>query len=208
MKDHSRTTPHRAPYNLLPSLYFVLSLVSYPCSFQVTDLPPMDGAITPLVYLTDTSPTALPAEPAPYRVAGAPRVALGECAVLGASRSLRQEGATAAVEGQPSFKERSALPAAPVCEDYSTTFDMTFGPFGPSQCGRYDFRGSVTATPVTGEQGAGAAAAGAEGLKSAKGDLSFAVVVSGCKASPRSTGQKAAVDAVTPQQSRPEPRGL
>jgi len=140
------------------------------CSFQVSGLPPMDGAITPLVYLGAESATPLPAQPAVYRVAGAPRVPLGECAVLGATRSLRLGGSNSALEGQPrtsSSQTRGALPADPVCGSYSTSIPMTFGPFTASQCGEYRFSSTVSAKPFN-------------TTRSARGSLSFAVEVTDC----------------------------
>lgn len=158
------------------------------CSFSVADLPPMGGAITPLVYLSADSTVPLPALTETYRVAGAPRVPVGECAVLGASRSLRKQGGTsAAVEGQPSSSGKDALPAQPVCSDFSTTLPMTFGPFGSSQCGRYQFTGIVTATPVATPAGL----QGVEGAKRARAKVSFDVDVTGCPGSTRATSRNA-----------------
>lgn len=151
------------------------------CSFRVADLPPMAGTATPLVYLTGSSVSPLPAETAYYKTAGASRVPVGECAVLGASRSLKKQGASSAVEGQPVSKADSALPAQPVCTDFSTTFDMTFGPFGATQCGSYQFSGSVSATPVANT----GAAEGLEGARPARADLTFGVDVTGCPSSTR-----------------------
>lgn len=159
------------------------------CSFRVTDLPPMDGAITSLVYPTVSSQAPLPAMPALYKVAGASRVPVGECAVLATSMSLRKAGATSAVEGQPASTASQALPSQAICSDLSTSFDLTFGPFGASQCGRYRFAGSVTATPV-------AAPEGLEGARPAKADLAFGVDVTGCPGSARNAGQRAAASSL------------
>lgn len=157
------------------------------CSFSVGDLPPMGGAIAPLVYLSEDSTAPLPALTDTYKVAGAPRVPVGECVVLGTSRSLRNQGTSAAVEGQPSSKAKDALPAQPVCSDFSTTLPMTFGPFGSSQCGRYQFTGIVTATPVANPAGL----QGVEGAKRARADVSFDVDVTGCPGSTRATSRNA-----------------
>jgi hypothetical protein len=147
----------------------------------------MDGAITSLVYPSESSLAALPAMPALYKVAGASRVPVGDCASLATSMALRGANATSAVEGQPASTASQALPAQPICSDLSTSFDLTFGPFGASQCGRYRFAGSVTATPA-------AAPAGVEGLelaRPAKADLVFGVDVTGCPGSARNAGQRA-----------------
>jgi hypothetical protein len=153
------------------------------CSFRLSGLPPMDGSVAPLVFAAVPSGAAagaaaaaaavpLPAEATIYRVANAPRVALGECAVLGASRTLRKQGAAYAVEGQPSTppahgSSSSGLPSTPVCSSLSTTFPMRFGPFGADGCGSYTFSGDVSARP-------------SNSSSVVRDAMSFAVQVGGC----------------------------
>jgi hypothetical protein len=134
----------------------------------------------------------LPAMPALYKVAGAPRVPVGECAALSTSMALRRAGATSAVEGQPASTASQALPAQPICSDLSTSFDLTFGPFGASQCGRYRFAGSVTVTPVAAPEGV----EGLEPARPAKADVAFGVDVTGCPGSARNAGQRAAASSL------------
>jgi hypothetical protein len=155
------------------------------CSFRVDDLAPMDGAITPLVYVTPESQDPLPTMPTVYRVAGAPRVPLGDCATLGASRSLRKDGSDALVEGQPTSK--SALPSTPVCSDFETSFEMTFGPFSNRQCGKYVFTGDFSARPVT--KSVNGSTPVPDTARAARGNVTFAVQVNGCQRSaPASAG--------------------
>jgi hypothetical protein len=157
------------------------------CSFRVDDLAPMDGAITPLVYVTPESQDPLPTMPTVYRVAGAPRVSLGDCAVLGASRSLRKDGSDAVVEGQPKSKSRTELPSTPVCSDLETSFDMTLGPFSNRQCGNYVFTGDFAARPVT--KSVNGSTPVTDTARAARGNITFGLEVTGCQRSaPAATG--------------------
>lgn len=131
----------------------------------------MDGALAPLVYpmVASSAPAAseaaaagggdpFPAAPTLYRVAGAPRVALGECATLGTSRSLKRVGGgaggaqAAAVEGQPSIARGAGLPSAPVCGPLTTGYKLTFGPFDADACGSYLFTSDLSAKPFNTSQ--------------------------------------------------------
>lgn len=139
------------------------------CSFKVSSaLPPMDGAVTPLVFLSaDAGAAPLPATPTIYRVASAPRVPLGECAVLGASRTLKKEGSQYAVEGQPTQAAGSGLPSTAVCGDVSEVYTLTFGPFAADACGRYVFMSDLSAKPYNTSQ-------------AVKSPMNFDVDVRGC----------------------------
>lgn len=139
------------------------------CLFQVTGQPPMGGTISALVY-PDSTPTSppLPADPSLYRLTAAQRVPLGECAVLGASRTLKKQGSEYAVEGQPSGPPQEGLPAGPVCGSFATTYTLTFGPFERGQCGRYAFAGDMSARP-------------SNATRAVRASLSFGVDVTGCR---------------------------
>lgn len=114
------------------------------CPFTMSGLPPMDGAVTALVYAAPGSNTPLPNFPIIYSTAKAPRNSIGDCVTVGSSRSMTKEGSVAALAGQPS-RSGSGLPATPVCRTLSGNFTYTFGPFEDSQCGTYDFIADLSA---------------------------------------------------------------
>lgn len=155
------------------------------CSFKMAGLVPMDGAITPLVYVSGNSSTPpLPAKPTTYRIANAPRVEMGQCATLSASQSLRQEGgdgadSAGAVEGQPRLSDGQVpIPTRPVCNSLSTSSVLTFGPFKSTQCGSYMFQGTVSARPYNAS-------------RSVRASAGFPVDVTGCSGQQQQRSQAA-----------------
>lgn len=114
------------------------------CSFNISDLPPMDGPVMALVYVDRGSRTPLPTVPGIYRVAKAPRVLRGECVQVGTSRSLTQAGSVASLTGQPAVSA-GGLPTTPLCQSATANNTLTFGPFESTQCGKYTFSTDVSA---------------------------------------------------------------
>lgn len=114
------------------------------CTFQVTDLPPMDGPVMALVYADSSTQLPLPTDMGIYRIARAPRTVQGECVAVGSSRSLRKASSAAAIPGQPA-RSGPGLPVTPICRSVSADTTLTFGPFQPTECGRHLFNTDISA---------------------------------------------------------------
>ena len=113
------------------------------CTFEISNLPPMDGPVMALVYL-DQSQIPLPTDPGRYRAVGAPKVVQGECVQVGTSQTLIRAGSQEVISGQPS-RVGPGLPTTPICQSASTNGTLTLGPFKSTQCGKYTLMAGAAA---------------------------------------------------------------
>eukprot|EP00775_Hariotina_reticulata_P002126 gene2126-2445_t len=137
------------------------------CSFKLTGLSPMDGAVVAVVYPERKSASPLPTDAAVWRVAGAKREVQGDCSTFGASGSLVNTATGAIVQGQP-VRQGANFPSTPVCQSTSITYTLTFGPFRSNQCGKYRFDSDLSTDLVNTPSWETT-------------DLDFNVVVQGCQ---------------------------
>lgn len=115
------------------------------CSFSLSGMPPMDGAVTALVFASSSATAGvavpLPSEPVRYSLpAGDAATQGGDCLQLGgSSRFAKVQDAGAVVPGMPTREGSGFEAAAALCASTTRTVKLTFGPFRADQCGEYAY---------------------------------------------------------------------
>lgn len=123
------------------------------CTYNATGLASSDGAVLPVIVPQFAAGPA-PAVAAAYSIAGASQNIVGDCADLGSSLMLTQDGKR--TTWQPAFVGQ-ALSSGSDCEGGNLQrFSLWFGADAqgsstPTPCGSYDFAATLTVLPTNGE---------------------------------------------------------
>lgn len=136
------------------------------CTFNITGISDIDGALLPLVYTDHTNPVIV--TPVPFIMSLAQEKVIGDCANLGVSwRMSATDGRDPKDVPQPVLVVPPDIATGFTCTTVVDDFNLKFGPFSDDQCGTYQFTSTATAAPTG-------------GASTSSATTKFQMVVTGC----------------------------